>query len=72
MFTLLVVLLIVVAWVFGKIASAASHIVEQIGDPRDKVCKLNGAYHQASLEARKTAASLYVAGKRSYQDRRAS
>lgn len=72
MFTILLVFLVVVVWVFSSLARAAGKIVESVGDPRDRVCKLNGQYHQLSLDSKKAVAKLYARGHRAIQERRVS
>jgi Sec-independent protein translocase protein TatA len=45
MFTILLVLLAVVVWGCTQIARAAEKVVEGIGDPQERVAKINGAMH---------------------------
>lgn len=61
MFTLMLVLFVVVVWICGKLAQAASHVVESIGDPRERVAQLNGQYHQAVLNSKEKLANTVVA-----------
>lgn len=65
MFSILLVILFVVVWVCARIIAGATKVVEGIGDPRDRVAKLNGSYHQHVLNGKKKLAGSVVAAKHS-------
>lgn len=69
MFTILLVFLIVMAGFFSYVARVTRELAEKeiFDKARDRVCKINGQYHQLSLDSKSAVAKLYVRSHRVIQ-----